>query len=154
MPRFFIGLTLSLAACSLSAQTLGEVQAIKIGGKIIELEVARTSVEHRTGLMNRAFLPADHGMLFIFNAPRPIAMWMKNTLIDLDAAFIDACGRITQIANMKKGTLDLHQSRTDASRVIEMNAGWFADNNVRVGTVIPELADSRYCAQHASDRGN
>lgn len=154
MPRLLIGLTLSLAACALSAQTLDEVQTIKIGSKIVELEVARTSVEHRTGLMNRAFLSADHGMLFVFTAPRPIAMWMKNTLIDLDAAFIDACGRVTQIVSMKKGTLDLHQSRTDASRVIEMNAGWFAANNVRVGTVIPELIDSRYCAPSSPDQRN
>lgn len=154
MPRLLIGLTLPLAACALSAQTLDEVQAIKIGSKIVELEVARTSIEHRTGLMNRASMPSNHGMLFMFTAPRPIAMWMKNTLIDLDAAFVDACGRITQIVSMKKGTLDLHQSRTDASRVIEMNAGWFAANNVRVGTVIPELADPRYCTQSASDPRN
>ena len=86
MSRFFLGLTFSFISCALAAQTFDETIAVKIGDKIVELEVARTSVEHRTGLMNRSYLPADHGMLFVFAAPRPTAMWMKNTLIDLDAA--------------------------------------------------------------------
>lgn len=153
MPRLFLGLTLSLTACTLAAQSLDEMQAIKIGQTIVELEVARTSVEHRTGLMNRSFLPENRGMLFIFPAPRPIAMWMKNTLIDLDAAFIDACGRITQIVTMKKGSLDLHHSRLDTSRVIEMNAGWFAKHNVKIGTQIPSLTDARYCKRSAQPLG-
>ena len=150
MSRFLLGLTFSLISCALAAQSLDETLAVIIGDKIVELEVARTSVEHRTGLMNRTYMPADHGMLFVFTAPRPIAMWMKNTLIDLDAAFIDACGRITQIVSMQKGSLELHHSRVAASRVIEMHAGWFARNNVRAGTVIPELADARYCKRTES----
>ena len=150
MSRFLLGLTFSLISCALAAQSLDETLAVKIGDKIVELEVARTSVEHRTGLMNRTYTPADHGMLFVFTAPRPIAMWMKNTLIDLDAAFIDACGRITQIVSMQKGSLELHHSRVAASRVIEMHAGWFARNNVKAGTVIPELADARYCKRTES----
>ena len=144
MSRFPIGFVLALAACPLWAQSLDEVQSIRMGDGIAELEVARTSVEQRTGLMHRTHLPENHGMLFIFEAPRPIAMWMKNTLIDLDAAFIDACGRITQISSMKKGSLDLHRSRVDTSRVIEMNAGWFARHDVRVGSVINTLADPLY----------
>lgn len=148
---FFLGLTFSFISCALAAQTFDETIAVKIGDKIVELEVARTSVEHRTGLMNRSYLPADHGMLFVFAAPRPTAMWMKNTLIDLDAAFIDACGRITQIVSMQKGSLELHHSRVAASRVIEMNAGWFARNNVKAGTLIPALADNRYCKHTSAD---
>ena len=151
MSRFFLGLTFSFISCALAAQTFDETIAVKIGDKIVELEVARTSVEHRTGLMNRSYLPADHGMLFVFAAPRPTAMWMKNTLIDLDAAFIDACGRITQIVSMQNGSLELHHSRVAASRVIEMNAGWFARNNVKAGTLIPALADNRYCKHTSAD---
>lgn len=79
MSRFFLGLTFSFISCALAAQTFDETIAVKIGDKIVELEVARTSVEHRTGLMNRSYLPADHGMLFVFAAPRPTAMWMKKT---------------------------------------------------------------------------
>lgn len=49
-----------------------------------------------------------------------------------------------------KGSLELHHSRVAASRVIEMHAGWFARNNVKAGTVIPELADARYCKRTES----
>lgn len=75
----------------------------------------------------------------------------EKNLIDLDAAFIDACGRITQIVSMQKGSLELHHSRVAASRVIEMNAGWFARNNVKAGTLIPALADNRYCKHTSAD---
>ena len=145
MSRFFLGLTFSFISCALAAQTFDETIAVKIGDKIVELEVARTSVEHRTGLMNRPYLPADHGMLFVFAAPRPTAMWMKNTLIDLDAAFVDPCGRILNIEFMKKETLDLHRSRGHALFVIEMNAGWFARHNVSSGQGIKDLLNPNFC---------
>ena len=69
MPRLILGLMLCAAAGGLAAQQLNEVQAIKLGERIVELEVARTSVEHRTGLMHREAMPENHGMLFIFAAP-------------------------------------------------------------------------------------
>lgn len=32
-----------------------------------------------------------------------------------------------------------------------MNAGWFARNNVKAGTLIPALADNRYCKHTSAD---
>ncbi len=40
------------------------------------------------GLMYRTELPPDRGMLFVFNPPRPVKFWMKNTLIPLDMLFV------------------------------------------------------------------
>ena len=95
--------------------------------------------------MNRAMLAEDSGMLFVFAEPRSVAMWMKNTLIDLDAAFVDACGFILNIETMQKGTLDLHRSQGPTLSVIEMNAGWFARHGVRSGYYIPALRSQDFC---------
>ena len=40
-------------------------------------------------------------MLFVFEAPQPLAFWMKNTYIPLSIAFVDARGRITNIEDMR-----------------------------------------------------
>lgn len=136
-----------LALCCLAppmAWAEGKVQ-LDIGGSRVELEVATTTIEQRTGLMNRAMLAEDHGMLFVFEEPRSVAMWMKNTLIDLDAAFVDACGFILNIETMQKGTLDLHRSQGPTLTVIEMNAGWFSRHGVRSGHYIPALRSQSFC---------
>ena len=49
MSRFLLGLTFSLISCALAAQSLDETLAVKIGDKIVELEVApRSSTERRS----------------------------------------------------------------------------------------------------------
>jgi uncharacterized membrane protein (UPF0127 family) len=63
----------------------------------VEAELA-TTVESRTrGLMERPSLPADRGMLFLFERPQPLSFWMFNTLIPLDIIFANAARRITTI---------------------------------------------------------
>ncbi len=137
-------LILLLSAASASAQAEGTT-TIFLGTNRVTLEVAETAIEQRTGLMHRASLEENRGMLFVFSEPRSVAMWMKNTLIDLDAAFVDACGRILNIETMKKGTLDLHRSQGPALTVIEMNAGWFKRHGVHSDTFIPPLKSRSYC---------
>ncbi|MBM5810944.1 MAG: DUF192 domain-containing protein [Gammaproteobacteria bacterium] len=43
-------------------------------------------------------LPADSGMLFLFETPQHASFWMKNTFIPLDIVFIDADGRVVNVA--------------------------------------------------------
>jgi uncharacterized protein len=69
-------------------QKLPVSATVSIGKQIIMLEVARTSQEQSIGLMYRTELPQDRGMLFVFNPPRPVKFWMKNTLIPLDMLFV------------------------------------------------------------------
>ena len=66
-------------------------------GEEHETELA-TAPETRTrGLMERSSLPADQGMLFLFEVAQPLSFWMFNTLIPLDIIFADAERRITSV---------------------------------------------------------
>ena len=74
--------------------------------------------------MNRRSLPAEGGMLFDFGVERPVAMWMKNTLIPLDMLFIAADGRIVDVAERTVPmSLEVIPSPVPVSAVLEVNGG-------------------------------
>jgi len=62
------------------------------------VEMALTPAQQTVGLMFRDRVGPDEGMLFDWGTPRDSAMWMRNTLVPLDMAFIAADGRIHRIA--------------------------------------------------------
>ncbi len=47
--------------------------------------------------MNRDRMSAGHGMLFVYDTPRTVAFWMKNTRIPLDMIFVGADGRVRKV---------------------------------------------------------
>ncbi len=61
------------------------------------VEVATTPEEREVGLMYRRSLAPDHGMLFDFGKVDDVAMWMENTYVALDMAFVGADGKVTRI---------------------------------------------------------
>jgi len=102
------------------------------------VEVARSDEERGQGLMFRTELRDDAGMLFDFGpAPRPVSMWMKNTLIPLDMAFIAEGGRIARIAAMTTPqSLTSIPSGEDVIAVLEVRGGRFAELGVKQGDTV------------------
>lgn len=118
------------------AQTALEALSIKTakGPVAFQVEVMRTDEERARGLMNRAYLPADRGMLFDFKAPQIATMWMKNTLIPLDMIFIRADGTIANIAeNTEPHSLRTIPSSEPVLSVLEINGGLSAKLGIAPG---------------------
>lgn len=109
---------------------------LKAGKHRIEAEVAATGAHHERGLMYRTSMPKDHGMLFEFEAPGIYCFWMRNTLIPLTVAFMDASGRIIGLTDMQPRDEHSHCPPAPVHRALEMNQGWFAEHGVNVGDVI------------------
>lgn len=133
---FLLFFSLSISALTPSAET---VETVKIGETFLTLEIARSEAEQQRGLMHRKALPQNHGMLFCLKRDQNVAMWMKNTDIDLDALFIDKTGTVFNDAQMKARTTTLHYALGQARYVIETNAGWVKRHNIRRGFKIVGL---------------
>jgi len=112
---------------------------LTITGHRLVAEIAATNDTRTTGLMNRFSLAPDHGMLFIFTAPQPLAFWMHNTYVPLSIAFIGADGQILNIEEMAPRTDDTHPSRGVALYALEMKKGWFADRGIHAGDRVEGL---------------
>jgi hypothetical protein len=100
-----------------------------------QVELADTDEKRAQGLMYRTELADNAGMLFDFGpTPRPVSMWMKNTLIPLDMAFIAADGRIVTIVEMTTPqSLASIRSGEDVLAVLEVRGGRFGELGVRPG---------------------
>jgi uncharacterized membrane protein (UPF0127 family) len=105
------------------------------GVSTVNLELAATDEERALGLMYRESLAPDAGMLFDFGPePRLVSMWMKNTLIPLDMAFIDENGVIVHtVANTTPRSLSPISSQGAVVAVLEMAGGRFAELGVKPG---------------------
>ena len=98
------------------------------------IEVARTPEQLQQGLMFRPKMAADAGMLFLYDPPQPIAMWMMNTLIPLDMLFIGVDGRIINIHERAvPGSTATIESAGPARAVLELNGGTAARLNLKAG---------------------
>jgi uncharacterized protein len=104
----------------------------------VRVEIADTDAEWQTGLMGRTTLEGDAGMLFVFDQEQTLSFWMKDTLIPLSIAYIDAEGRIVDIQDMQP--LDdippQYVSAEPARYALEVNQGFFEERSVTVGDVV------------------
>ena len=114
-------------------------RTLVIGGHRLTVEIAATPETRATGLMNRFSLQPDHGMLFVFDESARHCMWMKNTLIPLSVAFIDARGDIVNIADMQPLDETTHCAARPVPYALEMNQGWFKQRGISAGMQIKGL---------------
>jgi uncharacterized protein len=98
------------------------------------VEMAVSPAQRGQGLMFRESLEEDRGMLFDFGKLQPARMWMRNTYVPLDMLFIDARGRITQIAADTQPLSDaVIASREPVRAVLELRAGVSAKLGIKPG---------------------
>lgn len=145
-----IGVFLLLSGChsppetapGKSSMTRGTPQhlptiSLRVFGADVTAQVARTPEQQDLGLMYRTHLGANDGMLFVFSSPSQTCFWMKNTLIPLSIAFINANGTLQSVQEMRAETLNNHCPSRPVSYALEMPAHWFSQKAMITGLPSP-----------------
>ena len=139
---FFLALALGFVACdsprpeATPARELGlETRfPVRMGVVLAQVRVAISDLEKARGLMGVARLEEAEGMAFLYDDDGEMSFWMKDTLIDLDIAFVGRDGTVLEVRTMTAGDTETTQSLTTQARfAVEMRAGWFRDFGVRPG---------------------
>ncbi len=95
---------------------------------------AETTETRARGLMYVATLADDDAMIFVYDAPQILSMWMKNTYLPLDMLFVDERGCIVSIAERTKPlSLASIASGSPAVLVVEIKGGRIAELRATIG---------------------
>ena len=109
-------LVLAVAGVAVAQGALPTVDA-KIAGESFRLELAADSETMFRGLGGRTEIPARGGMLFAYPAPRPLAFVMRDCLVPIDIAYLDADGRV-----LNRHTMQVEPPRGDDESVAAYEA--------------------------------
>jgi uncharacterized membrane protein (UPF0127 family) len=76
------------------------------------------------GLMFVRGLDPDQAMIFVYDPPAQVSMWMKNTLIPLDMLFVDADGCVVMVEReARPESLSVISAGRPVALVVEIGGG-------------------------------
>jgi uncharacterized membrane protein (UPF0127 family) len=100
------------------------IQASRHACYRFDIWLALERPQQMRGLMHVREMPDTSGMLFVYDTANDHSMWMKNTYISLDIAFVRSDGSIANIETHTEPLSLKSISSIDAvTYVLELNAG-------------------------------
>jgi uncharacterized membrane protein (UPF0127 family) len=112
------------------------VAVTKGGERSFSVEIADTSAEREAGLMFREEMADDHGMLFVFEEPRDVSFWMRNTPMPLDLIFVGQDGKIRAIKQGEPQSEAMISPGVPVRFVLELKAGTAARSGIEDGDLL------------------
>jgi uncharacterized membrane protein (UPF0127 family) len=106
---------------------------LHVAGHELDTYVARTAEQRALGLMHRAELGANEGMLFVCDECAVQKFWMKDTPVALSIAFLDEGGTILHVEDMEPHSLESHSCEHPVRHVLEVPQGWFDERGIGPG---------------------
>jgi hypothetical protein len=109
---------------------------ITINNKEIKVEIAKTSLEQYRGLSGRKNICPDCGMLFISGNKRERDFVMREMMFPLDIIWIGDKKIVKIDSNLQpenSSNLTNYKSGEPVDYALEVNAGFCADNNIKIG---------------------
>ena len=141
-------LAIAILCCSLAVTAMATL-SLRTRDRALEREISRREAERERGLMGRCTLKENTGMAFFFDPPESVGFWMKNTLINLDIAFVDKAGVVFHTDTMRANSLTLHHSYGLVYVAIELPQGTLQRLRIGPGTYFPELDTTKTTSEDA-----
>ncbi|MGP9800053.1 DUF192 domain-containing protein [Rheinheimera sp. NSM] len=132
--RLFVMLALLLPLMACAAEQPREsfsLVPLQVGDTLIDVQLADTPQKRAQGLMFQQ--SADPGMLLLYREPTAISLWMANTAMALDVAYIGADWTIAELITLEPFDTTAVPSQQPVIAALEMPRGWFAKHGVVVG---------------------
>ncbi len=146
LPLFALAAFALLAACGNAEKKPVEFKSvadrfpIKVGGQVVQMQVAILPAEEQQGLMYRKTMGPDEGMIFLYDRPQQMSFWMRNTEIPLDIGFFDPDGKLKEVYPMYPHDERPMQSLGVRQFALEMNQGWYRQHGLKPGDGIDLVA--------------
>ena len=108
----------------------------QFGDVSLRLEYALTDATRERGLSERAEIPDNYGMLFVFPEAARYGFWMKDMRVPLDIFWLDEKGRVISMA-LEVATSsypNVLYPTSSARYVLETRAGFARAHGVATGT--------------------
>jgi uncharacterized protein len=109
-------------------------------GRVLQAEVMVSDEDRAMGLMFRPSLPADRGMIFVFEVPDFHGIWMKNCRFPIDIVWLDEDRHVVHVTEnvppCKAEPCPVYEPLRRASYVIELNAGVAERDGLRIGSTV------------------
>jgi uncharacterized membrane protein (UPF0127 family) len=138
-------LALSLAGCGPSISPIEALLTREVtlpGGHIIKAETAVDTRDTLRGLMFRASLAPDHGMLFVHPVVGHYSYWMYQTYIPLDMIWMDEDHKIVELVESAPPCKTVASKcahfggHENAKFVLELNGGAIRKYGLKAGETI------------------
>jgi uncharacterized protein len=108
-----------------------------LGSQQLVAEIAREPMEIATGMMFRTNMAPDEAMIFVLRMPQQARFYMKNTLLPLSCAYIDAQGIVLEVHDMKpRDETTILAASENVQFVLEVNQGSLEKHHIGPGTLM------------------
>jgi uncharacterized membrane protein (UPF0127 family) len=110
------------------------IETVSARRHVFEAWRADTPETRAQGLMFVADIDASQAMIFTYEPPQRVSMWMRNTYISLDMLFADEYGCILRIVEgAEPESVDKITAPVPVAYVLELEAGTVRQRSISVG---------------------
>ncbi len=140
----FLGTYINPRATPVNNQTPTS-NRVKIGNAVLDIEVADTEEKRVKGLSGIDSMPENYGLLFVFNEVGIHKFWMKGVRFPLDFIWINGDTVVDITSNAEPPAVGQSDNllptygSVAVDKVLEVNGGIAAENNIKVGDKIKPI---------------
>lgn len=116
---------------------VADINFLNFGSVQVKVDLAITEYERMMGLSGRKNLPANEGLLFVFEEPGIYHFWMKDMNFPIDIIWLDRDLKIVHIQSNARPEdyPKLYEPAAPAVFVLEVVSGFAEKNNLQLGDI-------------------